>query len=247
MKFNTKNIFVAGDIHGYPRPLCAKIEELGLTDSIFFILGDIGLGFSNDHIGASKFLNAEGLKHNNMFYLIRGNHDNPASFTGEIKEMIENKFSNVRLLNDFEEIELEFNGKKGLVVPGAVSIDRTIRVKDQSWWVNEEIDYKRIPELFEKHYDFVLAHSGPEPLYIRVDDTVEHIAERQDPTLLMDLKAERTAIDKIIDIVKPQFWINGHYHKFASFQHKDVNVYTIAECSGDEDGCLFELPRALTD
>lgn len=247
MKINTKNIFVAGDIHGYPRPLCSQIEEYGLRDSVFFLLGDIGLGFYGDHIGSIEFLNEEGLKYNNIFYLIRGNHDNPRSFTRKNKQKIEEQFSNVRLIGNFEDIELEFNGKKGLVVPGAISIDRARRVKNKSWWAKETINYKRIPKLKGKHYDFILAHSGPEPLYIRVDNAVEEIAERQDPALLIDLKEERTAIDSIIDLVKPLYWINGHYHKFASFQHKGINVYTIAECSGDEEGCLFELPKALIE
>lgn len=245
MKINNRNIYVVGDIHGYPRPFISDIEKLDLRDSIFFLLGDIGIGFNDDHTGPAKFLNAEGLKRNNFFYLIRGNHDNPKSYTGEIKAKNELKYSNVRYLEDFDEIEFEFNGKKGLVVPGAVSIDRSIRIPDKSWWENETIAYDRILELEGKSYDFVLAHTGPEPLYIKIDDTVERIARRQDPLLLDDLKKEHNSIDKIIEIVKPDYWFNGHFHRYDNFYHNGVNVYTIAEYSGDAPTPMAMLPKEL--
>lgn len=247
MKVNNKNIYVVGDIHGHPRPMVADIEKYDIKDSVFFLLGDIGMGFSGDHVGPAKFLNKEGLKRNNFFYFIRGNHDNPESYTGEIKEQNEKKFSNVKFLEDFEEIELEFNGKKGLAVPGATSIDRSIRVPGKSWWKKETINYKRIPELEGKKYDFVLAHTGPEPLYIKVDDTVEEIAKRQDPFLLEDLKEERDAVDKIIELVKPAYWLNGHFHTYDDFYHNGVHVYTIAEYSGDKSTPMALLPKDLLE
>lgn len=247
MQVETRNIFVVGDIHGHPRPVTDRIEQMNLSDSIFIILGDIGLGFYNDHTGPIKFLNKEGVKRNNMFYLIRGNHDNPDSFSDERIAEVEKKYTNVRLLRDFEEIELTFNNKKGLVVPGAISIDRCIRIEGSSYWSNETIRYDMIDSLKDKKYDFVLAHSGPEPLYIKVDDTVERIAQRSDHFLLDDIAKERKAIDEIIDFVKPEFWINGHYHHYASFEHKGTKVHVLAECGGDETEFLFALPMSLTN
>lgn len=56
MQVETRNIFVVGDIHGHPRPVTDRIEQMNLSDSIFIILGDIGLGFIMIIPGLLNFL-----------------------------------------------------------------------------------------------------------------------------------------------------------------------------------------------
>lgn len=223
------NIFAAGDIHGQPQGLIGNIADCDIRDAAIVILGDIGLGFSGNMKGPIPYLHRMGKDRNNHFYLIRGNHDNPEAWTSYDKKIYSEKYPNVHLVQDFEELQLA-NEKLALAVPGAISIDRKWAVgklvteKDgsqvwkrfprpvgKSYWTNEHIPYDLINDVEDK-YDLVLAHTGPTPPSLRVSNSIDYITNTYDSELKQDLEKERAAVDMIISKSGCKKWINGHYH-----------------------------------
>lgn len=228
-------LVLAGDIHGQPSRLAMNISYYDIRDSHIVLLGDVGMGFAGNHIGPLSYLSRIGKDRNNTFYVFRGNHDNPDSFRGEVKEMIEGKFDNIKVLDDFDEILLS-DGHLGLIVPGGLSIDRKYavngkpRTDGKNYWINETIDYVGASDIIEdpnRSYDFILAHSGPLPPILRTSSMLKYIAESYDPDIITDQADEFECINKIIDRFKPKYWINGHYHVTETFEVGSTTVYAL--------------------
>lgn len=226
-------IILAGDIHGQPRFLCSKLAEYDIKDSAIVLLGDIGLGFYDNHGGCCKFLNKEGQAHNNIFYLLRGNHDNPSSYNDTNKRIIEEKYPNVKVLQDFDVVVTK-DGRRGIVVAGGISIDRQYRVVGKSYWRNELIDYSFVPE---EQYDFVLAHSGPTPPSCDPSNPFFAKMVASDTGLVKILEEEQEYITKFIEKTKPAHWYNGHYHwrNSESFEFLGTIVHVFGEASDETD------------
>lgn len=225
------NVYLAGDIHGQPESMAGNIRKMDARNAAIIILGDVGLGFSGNHCGCIPFLNRVGKDRNNHFYLIRGNHDNPESWTDEVIAEVKKKYekspkrsvTNVHWLNDFDTVIV--NGKKLLVLGGAVSIDRKYAVtkiimgvyfnfprpEGKSWWKNETLPYDGIEKIDSEYYG-ILAHTGPTPPSLERSKMIETIKEKYDPEIVDDVNRERQAIDTVIEKAKPRYWFNGHYH-----------------------------------
>lgn len=237
-KFDT-DVYAVGDIHGQPGFLKEQVIGRNITNSSFILLGDIGLGFHDNHFGCCRYLNKIGLETNNHFYLFRGNHDNPESYKGDNKKRIEDAFDHVHIMNDFDEVELS-SGHVGIIVGGGISIDRQYRIVDKSYWRDETIDYSFTPD---RTYDFVLAHSGPTPPKLDPENTFFKNMVSSDTALVDIIKKEQDYIDKFIDSTKPLYWINGHYHIHGSgtFDYKDTKVVVLAEVEelSDELDCDY--------
>lgn len=249
------NVWLAGDIHGDARGMATKLKNANVRDAAIILLGDIGLGFSGNHAGPVPYLNRIGKDRNNHFYIIRGNHDCPESWTDEIiaqvKERYENsdlrRIENVHWVRDFD--ELLICGKSFLAVGGAISIDRMFAVtkvihgayvhsprpEGKCYWKNEHIDYDRIDSI-DKSYFGVLAHTGPTPPSLSRSTLIKQIEEKYDKELPGDVEKEREGIDKIIEKSNIKLWCNGHYHvQYDSihaqgdrfFNYKDIKVVNL--------------------
>lgn len=217
-------IYCVGDIHGQPRAVANAVERLGLKDCALVFLGDIGLGFHGIHTGCCKFIEKNICEPFNITaYLMRGNHDNPESYNLH-KEEIEKRFPHVKIMQDHDTV-LTRTGKRGLVVPGSISIDRLYRIPGLSYWENELMDYSFIPE---EHYDFVLAHGGPTPpvLSHHTGGLFDSMCEK-DPDIKPEVDREQEYVNSVIDAATPSMWINGHYHVHEFFKHKDTMVYAL--------------------
>lgn len=252
MNYNLgQSLFFVGDIHGQPTAIGNTILDNDFQNSDFVILGDVGLGFYGNHLGPLKALERIAAKGNNRFYIFRGNHDNPESFSEERKALAEKKFGHITFLRDFDTVTLA-GGKKGLVVPGALSVDRNTcrytvvdgkavpvpRERGKQYWSDELMDYDKMAAVTE-HYDFVLAHGGPTPPSLPDTGFIARM-EQNDPLLREDMEKEQLAVHSLIERVKPDFWINGHYH------HSEVfNVGTTTVVAVDQDAVAVP-PNALS-
>lgn len=246
------NVYGAGDIHGLPSDLASEVAKKDIRNSAIIILGDVGLGFSGNHAGPLKYLNKVGKDRDNHYYFFRGNHDNPESWSDEYKDTYEKKYPNIHYLRDFDELKF-FDGSNALIVPGAISVDRKWaisklvidkdtgeqryvnlpRVVGKHYWLDEPIRYSMINGI-DKHYDMVLAHTGPTPPTLRSSDSLARIARKYDPALPADIATERKAIDDIIRKTSCRVWVNGHYHvetytswgaPDAKFDYNGITVY----------------------
>jgi metallophosphoesterase superfamily enzyme len=81
-----KQVIVSGDIHGDFKTLVYKLcIRYECTDSLLIVAGDCGFGFEKPGYYNQVYNAVAGRlrKANNWVVFVRGNHDNPALFSGE--------------------------------------------------------------------------------------------------------------------------------------------------------------------
>lgn len=222
----TNNTYCVGDIHGQPSGMEYTIREKEIRDSSMILVGDIGLGFAGNHVGPCSRLEKIAAEFNLTFYLFRGNHDNPESFTLH-REMLEKRFPHVKILNDFDVLELN-DGQRALIIGGSVSIDKAYRKEGKNWWLGELIDYKNIPT---EHYDMVISHSGPTPPLLQggspfFDGVREHCYSKN-ASVGDVVKEEQEEIMRALQNIKPDLWVNGHFHVHEVFKVGNTNVIAL--------------------
>lgn len=127
--------YVIADVHGDFDMLKSNIiNNEAIHNCILIIAGDIGLGFytQNYYLQIFEELNNIFIQKYINCYLIRGNHDDPKYFSEHIIN-----FSNVKSIDDYSIISI---GEENILcIGGAISIDRTYRIKnDDSRFVNNK-------------------------------------------------------------------------------------------------------------
>lgn len=203
-----KDIFIVGDVHGKWDALFKKIDSFDLSDCTFICVGDLGIGFKDSHakeIRALQFANDFFVARDIQFLSIRGNHDNPAFFNGEIQT-----FSNLRLVPDYHVETL--NDKKFLFVGGAISIDRSSRKQGVSYWSDEpfKLDHSKI-----QRCDVLITHSAPTwngP--IEKSGIMSHYCQK-DETLWDECMNERREHDILVQLTEPKRHYCGHFHTYS--------------------------------
>jgi predicted phosphodiesterase len=236
-------ILCLGDIHGNFNFLKNQIQTKKITDCTIIQVGDFGIGFTYKENDEQTLENLNDfLKDVNVTMLaIRGNHDNPSFFNGDYD------LSNLKLLPDYTTLNLE--GNNFLFIGGAISVDRTTRIKENSsnikyggrkrcYWDDELVIYK--PEITKTltDIDIVITHTAPDWCYpnnkLGFGSFVEDWA-KNDQKLITDLSFERNQMTNIfLDLeknnkIKKHFY--GHFHKsyFATFNDIDHHLLDINE------------------
>lgn len=231
---------LCGDIHADVELWFKEVERLGgFTDTDIIILGDIGIGFyylDDRDMEYKRYNDREWLKeldfwaktNNNDIWVFRGNHDDPQYFTRD--NVYWDFFDNVHLLTEGDFV-ISKNGKRYIVVPGSISIDRKglHRMLGMSYWDDEYIRYGYFTEIEDTKVDGVLAHTGPTPPACLKSDAVYNWSLR-DENLEDDIDKERTFCDYLIRKFKPTHWFNGHYHEQQTFEHQGVTVHALGIC-----------------
>ena len=213
-------IFVTGDIHGDVDDLASRVGKMGAqTDDLVIILGDCGFFYDTFYASEGKVAKSDFDRMQKAASLpctvlcVQGNHEIPYDEMPTAQ--------NISLLGGegyyaygvyFAKngTTLDLNGKKALVVGGAVSIDRFVRENDRRpWFCHEEISQKRFDEILSevsgKTFDFVFSHTTafsdipedafadfPHPYYN------EHHTEKN--------------LQKIKENIMYGCWYAGHYH-----------------------------------
>lgn len=177
-----------GDVHGkfgrYKTIIKNHINSIQV--------GDMGVGFFDPRT-AKPFGNPPNAVMNRGGHrFIRGNHDNP-------QQCRRHKLC----INDGTvEGDVMFIG-------GALSIDRMMRVKDFTWWQDEELSSQEWDTMFQifrsQRPRVMVTHECPES----IADTV--MAARN-MTKLMDRSITRVAFQGMLQEHQPDIWIFGHWH-----------------------------------
>lgn len=194
-----------GDTHGEWHVLNRLIAQYDIRDTYLIHVGDIGVGFKHptkekEIFDAQNDLFAD---RNIHFMGIRGNHEDPDYFEGDVQ------LSNFELVPDYTYREI--NGETFLFVGGAVSIDRTIRVPHVSWWADEVFALK---ENLVKKVDVVVTHSAPYWIGPFDKSGIDWYCQR-DPSLWEDCVKERKDIAKLLELAQPSRSYHGHFHQTA--------------------------------
>ncbi len=209
-------IYLTGDTHGrFDRigTFCRKMQTT--TDDILIILGDAGINF---HRGVRDILRKEALVQLPITLLcIHGNHERRPESLNIYTEQewhggtvyVENNFPNLLFAKDGEVYDLD--GQKAIVIGGAYSIDKALRVEGQSWWPDEqpapEIKARVEQALDQLNWkvDVVLSHTTP----LKYEPTEVFIRG------IDQSKVDKTTevwLDSIEDRLTYRHWYCGHYH-----------------------------------
>ncbi len=159
---------------------------------------------------------------------VQGNHDNydmieklpeVEMYDGKVLKLCEN----VYYLKRREIYSIE--GKRFLVLGGAMSDDKPWRIPHESWWPQEEwTEAERDGFLFRLptiQVDYVLSHTGPSAGIAPTDDFFSnkvHLTElRQDSTVVLN--------DEIDSKLSYKKWFFGHWHNDWGYEHYTESKY----------------------
>ncbi len=218
-------MIIIGDIHAQWRKLTKQLGYKGIKDTNLIGLGDFGVGFKHAgrSVGESRRweelllgqLDASLDASRCTLHLLRGNHDDPGYFDGSRGEG--------RILYHPDYTLLELEDLHILLVGGAVSIDRSVRVQEETWWSDERARYDEdaLEMALEgiERLDVVATHSAP-GFAFPSDKLAGELARWlvRDPSLADDIREEREIFDRIHAKLlsrglRPAYWFYGHFHQ----------------------------------
>ena len=217
--------------------LCCMEQGVDFHDiTVAIVLGDFGLPWSSDcEITEHGILTND---HTDRYLLnwydqkpfkvlaVMGNHDNydvieklpeVEMFGAKVRKVSDNVF----YLKRGEVYTIE--GKRFLVLGGAMSEDKAGRVSHESWWVQEEWSEGEKEACLAKivacgsQFDYVLSHTGSSPGIAETDDFFKNEKNMKealkDSTVVFNNK-----IDEMIEYKK---WFFGHWHTDWGYDNKE--------------------------
>lgn len=163
-------------------------------------VGDLGVGFRSHITGGWTSNPPFDTMVEKDARFIRGNHDNPECCR-----------QHKRWIPDGQvEDNMMFIG-------GALSIDASFRIKDYSWWADEELSQDRLDQMvIEMQFvepEIMVTHECPERIAAMIVAGIRDL--RSGGVMKMDPRfASRTrvAFDEMFAGHKPKLWLFGHWH-----------------------------------
>ena len=198
-------IYFTGDTHGDIDFIKLKNyfnKEYVTEKDYLFILGDSGIVWSEDvnYIDEFEFLGP-------TVFIIDGNHEN-FKLLNKFPLIKRNGAKMHRLAKNVYHVNrgeiVEINKLTFLCLGGATSIDKEQRIKDVSWWEEENIKQEDMANAFNNlarfnnKVDYVLTHTCPQNI---------HMNYFHYPPDINAAKLEEIYIN--IDF---KYWYFGHYH-----------------------------------
>ena len=244
-KVDAKNICFIGDIHGNYGAVLRESNRM--VDTVFICCGDCGFGFCKPGFYRSVLDDIEYRleKKNNWCVMIRGNHDDPAYFSGyPVKN---EKYPDAPVWNpaDYKRIHMAgigwevlnlISGDRTISIlcgGGAVSVDRTVRVPGRTWWANEEVDHED-PEIIKAKLNewcsdrkvYIATHTSPSLAEPRANKGILYGWAMRDKDIVKDCDEEREYMTQVFNAVasskiKLVGWWYGHFHEKYSGLMKD--------------------------
>ena len=210
-------VLITGDTHRDFKRIIHFCERYPTTqDDVLIILGDAGINLFNDKrdIWVKDRLSRLPI----TLFCIYGNHEiRPAnipsyklvSWRGGLAYK-EGKYPNLIFAKDGEVYDIA--GKKNIVIGGAYSVDKWIRLKNGYGWFEDEQPSEEIKKFVEKQLDnldwsvdVVLSHTTPYQ-YRPVDKFLDSVDQST-----VDSSTERWLSDIEMKLSYEK-WYCGHYH-----------------------------------
>ena len=205
-----------------------------LNNSIIFVCGDCGFGFNKlgYYLPILNKINELLESTNTHLIFVRGNHDDPSYFDGEVINL-----SNIKAVPDYTVVKT--SKLNVLCVGGAISVDRTWRKQSEArlnkykkstqkklYWENEAPYFNEniINELKEHNINIniVITHTSPSFTFPYEKDSAAGWL-KIDPNLKTDLINERKLMDDLYNTLltehKIYVWSYGHFHLY----HEDLS------------------------
>lgn len=182
--------------------------------STLIILGDAGINYflNEEDKELKEYLNSLGI----TFLCVQGNHEERPENIPTYKEnkmyggkvFIEDDYPNLIFLKNGEVYTI--NNKKVLVIGGAYSIDKNIRLTyGWHWFKDEQLNKSEMNMILEKyqgtHVDVILSHTSPkkfEPVEVFLSGIDQKTVD----------KTMEEFLDTVEETIKYDKWYCGHYH-----------------------------------
>lgn len=207
-KFRHNSCALLGDTHSTYETysiISTRVQEG--TDIV--ILGDFGIGFGLPSYALDNALswldkiNKLCTNLNINAYFIAGNHDNTSP------RIWDSKWSNIFPIKNHAYATFP-NGKKALLLGGAISIDRCLRKHNYDYWFDEGTS----PIENVEKCDIVFSHDCPEQFNHSSHTIPTHWKNfhLKDPTLYDDCVKQRAIVGDIINRTRCKSIHYGHFH-----------------------------------
>lgn len=216
-------IYITGDTHGDLTRIRQFSHRMKLCeDDIIIILGDVGINY-NDNI-FEKCVGTAGRIEATLF-CIHGNHERrPIKALGYRdsticggKVMIHERLPRVKFALDGEVYNFDCNGqiKKTLVIGGAFSVDKYIRLANGYPWFEDEQPSEEIKRKVENvvcsnngDFNIILTHTCP--YQFRPTEVFDNRVDES----LVDCSTEKwlSMIYSALDMSYFEHWYCGHFH-----------------------------------
>ena len=190
-------MYIISDIHGDVNTFLKLMSKKPLQEKEVVLLGDVGYGFPefdverfNDYLLRNPRI---------RFYIIQGNHDNA--------ECMGVPIANVRYITTKTGSIVHYiDGNSVIMIPGALSYDKNMRVPGVSWWENEQLSEEQLAESIKlaTSCDIILSHDAPlQQYFMFFPETKPSRTNRALDMLLMEL----------IRTQRKTLWLHGHLHE----------------------------------
>jgi 3-oxoacid CoA-transferase subunit A len=209
------NVYITGDKHGNFNEIFNFCKENNTScEDIIIILGDACINYNNQSTSLKEKLSKIPI----TLFCIHGNHENRPQNIPTYKEkiwnggvvFIEDEYSNILFAKDGEVFNIA--DKKCIVIGGAYSVDKFIRLeRGFNWWADEQpsdeikvLVEKKI-ERINNNIDVVLSHTSPlkyEPIEVFLSFIDQSTVD----------KSTEEWLDKIEEQITYKKWYCGHYH-----------------------------------
>lgn len=232
------HFYITGDCHGdfIKIAFFCKRHETCKND-FMIILGDSGINYWADSRDekTKRMISALPIS----FFVVHGNHEERASELSSYREKswhggivyYEEKFPDILFAKDGE--IYDFNGKKGIVIGGAYSLDKDFRIDAGLPWYKSEqpsVEIKTYVETKLKNcgwtVDFVFSHTCPSSLEPK-NRYLEYIDQSK-----VDKMTEEW-LEQIHDRLQYEIWYFGHFHENQQSAHAVMLFEEIRELGAD--------------
>lgn len=232
-------IYITGDTHGQFGRVEAFCEQFQTKrEDILIILGDAGINYSGGKIDGLKKRFLEKLPI--TLFCIQGNHEKRPSAIDTYKEKIryggtvhyEEEYPHLLFAKDGEVFDLD--GKKAIVMGGAYSVDKMVRLMyGYEWWPDEQPSEEikaYVEQQLEKinwKVDVVLTHTTPlkyEPVEVFLPGIDQSQVDKSTEIWL-------DGIEERLDYGK---WYCGHYHTEKKIDRVEIMFENVNMFGGND-------------
>ena len=219
-----------GDVHGNINSIYEFLESLTFkvnNKDTLILLGDSGLNYYEPKSKKTKKIKQEFNELPLNIVILRGNHEQRPSILAKRfpkewkhityfgnKMLVEKAYPNIKYMLDCPAV-YNINGYKTFCIPGAFSVDKHYRLKNNlRWFPAEQLNLKEMQKgnnLAEKYnysFDLILSHTCP---------------IQYEPTELFLSCIDQSKVDKTMELwmgnlvnkgLRSKLWCFGHYHGF---------------------------------
>lgn len=239
-------IYVTGDIHGDPREVRDRINQIPNVTSHDFLIfaGDVAISYGTYYNAKVK---EEMSKFPGTCIIMRGNHDTrywrdntddsgwpTYGWVKIVRDneiyLVQKRYPNIWYVRDEGGI-YSIDRKNVLFIPGAYSVDSMYRVYNNSpYEPQEQLTYQEMVNLFDKmdsflldnQIDYIVSHTAPSFL----EEYIEDLFLGSVPQYTVD-KSMETWMNNFVHRLNDNFkqWVFGHFHDDRQILDKYTMLY----------------------